>query len=95
MSGAVGVRTDGDNFASLRFERALVEFSKDGDSPACPNSWTWELWFDGSFIEGTSEEASLADSVADATRSIKGIVRELMEIEEYLQAYGAFGEETR
>lgn len=87
------VKTDGDSFASLEHERVLVEFSKDGDSPNCPRSWTWDLWFDGEHIDGTSDEMSLASSVKDATGSIAEIVSELSEMLEYLKAYGAFGRE--
>lgn len=90
---SVKVKTDGDMFASLEHERVLVELSKDGDSPNCPRSWTWELWFDGAAIDGTSEEASLATSVKDAAGSINQIISELTEVRDYLVAYGAFGRE--
>ena len=94
MTANIRVKTDGDNFASLEHERVLVEFSKDGDSPNCPNSWTWGLWFDGCAIDGTCEEASLAASVKEATASIGQIKRELSGVIDYLTAYGAFGREV-
>ena len=92
MSAEVKVKTDGDNFASIEHERVLVEFSKDGDSPNCPNSWTWGLWFDGCEIDSTCDEASLAKTVRDTVSSINGIVKELEAVADYLTAYGAFGE---
>ena len=60
MAEPVKVRTDGDNFASIEHGRVLVELSKDGNSPSCPSSWTWELWFDECAIDGTCDEAALA-----------------------------------
>lgn len=90
---SVKIKTDGDNFASLEFERVLVEFSKDGDSPSCPNSWTWGMWFDGCAIDGTCEEMSLAASVKDATRSIIGCIQELATMRDFLAAFCVFGEE--
>lgn len=89
---SIRVKTNGDDFASLEFERVLVEFSKDGDSPNCPNSWTWQRWFDGCAIDGTCDEASLATSVRDATASIIEEIKELATIRDFLVAYGAFGE---
>lgn len=85
------VRTDGDMFANLECERALIEFTKDGDSPACPNSWTYELWFDGNLIENNTLEASLAGNVATAIADIGGVISELSGLRDYLIAYGAFG----
>lgn len=89
---SVHVKTDGDSFASLEFDRILVEFSKDGDSPNCPNSWTWHMWFDGCAIDGTCDEMSLSASVRDATGSIIGCIQELAAMRDFLAAYGVFGE---
>lgn len=89
----VKVKTDGDDFAMLEHERALIEFTKDGDSPNCPRSWTFGLWFDGKYICGTADEASLAKTVEEATDSISAIINELTTIRDYLIAYGAFGKE--
>ena len=88
---SVEVYTDGDNIARLECGRALVEFSKDGDSPSCPNSWTWGFWFDGDCILGTSEENALSLAVDDATNEIGRACGELAALVEYLIAYGAFG----
>lgn len=93
MSSKVKVKTDGDYFAFLEHERVLVEFAKDGDSPNCPRSWTWGLWFDGCAIDGTCDESSLAASVEEAMSSISGIIGELSVMRDYLMAYGAFGKE--
>ena len=91
MSG-VKVSTDGDNFASIEYNRAIVELSKDGDSPSCPNSWTWTLYFDGCGIDGCEEEMSLAECVKDATMCLIGIADEIKTVVNYLKAYGAVGE---
>lgn len=90
---AIKVKTDGDSFASMEHERVLVELTKDGDSPNCPRSWTWGLWFDGSYIDGSIDESSLASSVEDAMGNISKIIRELSAVRDYLMAYGAFGKE--
>lgn len=87
------VKTDGDTFASLEHERVLVEFSKDGDSPNCPRSWTWDMWFDGEHIDGICDEMSLAGSVNCSVESIDGAIGELTEMRDYLRAYSAFGRE--
>lgn len=93
MSG-VTVKTDGGGyFASLEHERVLIEFNKDGDSPNCPWSWTWRMWFDGEYIDGAIDEASLSATVEDAVLSIDAIIRELSTMREYLVAYGVFGKE--
>ena len=92
-SSGVSVKTDGDSYASLEHERVLIEFSKDGDSPNCPRSWTWGLWLDGEPIDGVCNEASLAASVKEATKSITEIIAELAAMRDYLMAYGAFGRE--
>ena len=89
---SVKVKTDGDNFASLEFDRVLVEFSKDGDSPNCPNSWTWGLWLDGNMVDGTSDEMSLAGSCRDAIENIVGCIKELSTMRDFLIAYSAFSE---
>ncbi len=88
----VDVKTNGDTFAWLECGDVRVEFSKDGDSPACPNSWTWEMWLDGNLINSTCDETSLAEAVKDATGSIAAIMRQLRGMHDYLVAYGAFGE---
>lgn len=90
----VNVNTDaGGYFASLQCGDVLVEFSKDGDSPACQHSWTWGMWLDGNYIDGTIEEMSLARSVKDAVSSIDSIIEDLVSVRDYLNAYGAFGRE--
>lgn len=89
----VKVKTDGDNYVLMECGRAEVEFEKDGDSPACPRSWTWHAYFDGEHIEGCIDEASLAASVWDATNSITQVIGELKAIRDYLIAYGAFAKE--
>ncbi|MBQ3339785.1 MAG: hypothetical protein IJG82_09400 [Atopobiaceae bacterium] len=89
---SVRVRTNGDNFASMDFKRVLVEFSKDGDSPNCPNSWTWGMWLDGNMIDATCDEKSLAASVRDATVNIIEYIIELSTMRDYLIAYGVFSE---
>lgn len=91
--GNVKVKTRDDYFASLEHERVLVEFSKDGDSPNCPLSWTWDMWIDGEHIDGTCEEASLARAVKDAVGSIDETVGELTVVRDYLMAYEVFGAE--
>ncbi len=80
--------------ASLDYERVLVEFLKDGNSPQCPNSWTWGMWFDGDYIDGTCEEGSLHATVKDAIERIDGIVEELMAMNDYLKAYEVFGRDS-
>ena len=87
MQPKVKVKTNGDSFASLEYEGVLVEIEQDGDSPNCPNSWTWGLWFDGEYLEGTSDEASLYESVKDAIASIDEIIGELSVMSEHLKAY--------
>ena len=89
----VKVKTDGDDYIRMECRRAEVEFEKDGDSPACPNSWTWHAYFDGDHIEGCIDEASLAASVWDATERITQVIGELKGIRDYLIAYGAFAKE--
>lgn len=90
---AVRVRTIGDDFASLEHERVLLEMSKDGDSPNCPRSWTWNAWFDGEHVDGTSDEASLHMTVKDVITSLDGIIAEFEGMRDYLRAYEAFGRE--
>lgn len=89
----VKVKTDGDMYASLSHERVLVEFEKDGDSPRCPESWTYSVWFDGDLIDSNVYEASLATNVKEAMSNISGIIKELTTIRDYLIAYGAFAKE--
>ena len=93
MSAPVDVKTDGDAFANLECGAVLVELAKDGDSPSCPNSWTWHLWIDGNHIDATCEEASLAQSVRDVTEAIETAIGDLAGMRDYLVAYGAFGKE--
>ena len=90
MTAKVKVETDNDDYVLLGHERAEVEFEKDGDSPACPNSWTWGAFFDGQPVEGCREEQSFAASVKDATESITDVIDELTAIRDYLTAFGAF-----
>lgn len=90
---AVKVKTSGDDFASLEHERVLLELSKDGDSPNCPRSWTWDVWFDGEHIDGTCEEASLHMTVRDVLKSLDGIIAEFEGMYDYLCAYEVFGTE--
>ena len=90
MSGQVKVKTDGDGFASIEYGMALVEFQKDGDSPNCPRSWTWGLWYDGNLLDATCDETSLSKSVRDATIAIGEVIRELGEVRDYIAAYGVF-----
>lgn len=93
MSDRFRVHTDGDNFASLECGRVLVEFNKDGDSPQCPRSWNWGLWYDGEYLDGTLEEASLSATVAGTIDGIGKVIGELGDMLEYIKAYGAFGRE--
>lgn len=88
----VSVKTDGDMFARFDCDGVEVEFTKDGDSPNCPNSWTYGFWIDGNWITGTGEEASLAESVQDIIGSINELLGDITEIRDFLLAYGAFGE---
>lgn len=89
----VSVKTNGDTFANLDNGLVLVELSKDGDSPNCPRSWTYGVWIDGNYIDGTCDEASLASTVKYAADSMAMIARALKEMSDYLLAYGAFGRE--
>lgn len=94
MSEAVRVKTDkAGYFASIDYERVLIEFSKNGDSPQCPNSWTWDMWLDGEHIDGTCDEASLHTSVMDTIKSIDGIINELKTMNDWLKTYEVFGKE--
>ena len=93
MTPSVKVLTDGDSFAKLECNRVEIEFTKDGDSPNCPRSWTWGLWYDGNYIGGTGEEASLAGSVKDAMTALNEIIRDFEGIRDFLIAYGVFGRE--
>lgn len=88
---SVRVRTNGDDFASLECGAALIELTKDGDSPACPDSWTWYLWYDGQLIDSDILETSIDDSVRTATMGIANVIGELEEVRDYLIACGAFG----
>ena len=91
---AVKVKTDvGGYFASLENDRVLLELTKDGDSPQCPFSWTWDMWFDGEHIDGTCEEASLHMTVKDAIEALDGIIADFEGMRDYLRAYEAFGRE--
>ena len=92
---AVTVRTIGDDFAILEHERVRLEMSKDGDSPNCPRSWTWNVWFDGEHIDGTCEEASLHMTVKDAITSLDGIIADFEGMRDYLLAYEVFGKEPK
>ena len=92
MSG-VEVNTVGDYSTSLECGQVLIEFNKDGDSPACPKSWTHGIWYDGNYIDGCEVEMSLARSVKDAIQEVDKIIREFEAIRDFLTAYGAFGKE--
>ena len=87
----VQVQTNGDDYAVLEHGMAMVELSKDGDSPSCPRSWTWDIWYDGNSLDSTCDESSLAQSVSDVTASLDGIIQELTVLRDYLKAFGAFG----
>lgn len=91
----VSVKTDGDMFASFECGAALVELSKDGDSPNCPNSWTWGLWYDGEYLSGTAEEGSFAESVSEALNEVGTIIDEFRALQEHIDAYEgmAYGNE--
>lgn len=91
---AVKVKAGGDGyFASLENERVLLEMTKDGDSPNCPRSWTWDMWFDGEHIDGMCEEASLHMTVKDVITSLDKTIAELAGMRDYLCAYEVFGTE--
>lgn len=96
-AGTTGARvylnTNGDSFAGIEADAAYVEFSKDEDSPACPRSWTWGLWYDGSYMEGSCDEKSLAGSMTEAIESIGNVIKQLSSVRDYLAAFGAFGKE--
>lgn len=87
----VKVKTDGDNYAILECGMTEVELSKDGDSPACPNSWTWCVYRDGDLLDSTCEETSLVQAVRDAAGALAEIAAELVWMKNYLDACGAFG----
>lgn len=90
----VVVKTDGIGyFASMECGCVLLELSKDGDSPQCPRSWTWNAWYDGDYIGGSCEEASFADTVRDSIASFDGIIGELTAMRDYLASYEAIGKE--
>jgi hypothetical protein len=91
MADKVKVKTNGNDFARLECGRVLLEMSKDGDSPNCPRSWTWDMWFDGEHIDGTCEEASLHMTVKDAIESLDGIIADFEGMRDYLRAYEVFG----
>ena len=91
MNEGVRVRTDGDNYAILECGMTEVELSKDGDSPACPNSWTLRVYLDGYLLDSTCEETSLAQAVMEAAGALAEIAVELVEMKNYLDACGAFG----
>lgn len=87
MKTKVKVKTDGDSFASLEHGRVLIEIEKDGDSPSCPNSWTWSTWLDGEPMDSTCDEKSLHESVSDVITSIQETIEQLSVMSEYLKAY--------
>ena len=89
-AGKARIRTDeGGYFASLEVGRALVELVKDGDSPACPDSWTWGAWYDGERIDGTCEEASLAVAAAGAMDALGAAIDDLAGMRDVLAAWRA------
>ena len=93
MGVPVSIRTDGDMFAVFEADAALVEMTKDGDSPNCPRSWTWGVWYDGCQLEGSCDEASLSSTMTDAIATIGKVIDQLTSVRDYLCAFGAFGEE--
>jgi hypothetical protein len=93
MSEIAVLTADSGDFARLAHERVMLELDKDGDSPNCPRSWTWDMWFDGNYIEGNCEETSLHGCVKDAITSIDAIIGEMRAMRDFLAAYEVFGKE--
>lgn len=90
----VMAHTDGcGDFAQLVYERVMLELSMDGDSPACPRSWTWGMWFDGAYIDGSCEETSLNGCVKDTIRAIDDIMGEMRAMRDFLTTCEIFGKE--
>lgn len=87
----VRVSTDADGFASMTCERALVELSKDGDSPNCPHSWTYAVWFDGDPVVSSCDETTLERCVDAAASAIDEIIAEYSALRDYLVAYARLG----
>lgn len=83
----VRVETNGDSYANLEHGRVYVEIEKDGDSPSCPNSWTWSTWLDGEPMNSTCDEKSLRESMSDIIASIDETIEQLSVMSEYLKAY--------
>lgn len=81
---SVAVKTDGDNFASIEYGMVLVEFSKDGDSPSCTNSWTYGIWYDGQYLDGTSEEMSFAEAMQEVAYALNGIACDVYNAQMYI-----------
>ena len=73
------IYTDKDDFISIQIERVLVEFTQDGDSDCYPNSWTYGIWFDGEYIEGTSDEMSYEDAVIAVEDALVRMIDEVDE----------------
>lgn len=93
MSAKVNLQSNGESFAGIEADAAYVEFSKDESSPACPHSWTWGLWYDGNYLEGSCDESSLDSSMTAAIESIGDVIEQLTSVRDYLVAFGAFGKE--
>ena len=93
MSEVIVRTANSGDFARLEYERVMLDFDKDGDSPNCPWSWMWEVWFDGDYVEGTATEMSLHGCVKDAIASIDDIIAEWKAVRDYLVAYEVFGKE--
>jgi len=84
-----GVKVVANHFVSIEFGGALVELSKDEDSPACPSSWTWLLFYDGNLIDSDSEETSFVDAVLGAAGAIDNVMGDLDVVKGYLLAAGS------
>ena len=94
MSAKVRLDTNGESFAAIEADAAYVELTKDEDSPACPFSWTWGLWYDGNYLEGSCDESSLSSSMTAAIESIGDVIEQLTSVRDYLVAFGACGKKS-
>lgn len=93
MSAKVNLQSNGESFAGIEADAAYVEFSKDEDSPACPRSWTWGLWYDGNYLEGSCDETSFASSMTEAREAVANAIEQLTSVRDYLIAFEVFGRE--
>ena len=85
-------RTDGESFAHMEVERALIELSADGDSPCYPNNWEWCLFFDGNLIDSDCEQKSLTEAGSAAISSMRQAIRELESLASHLSVQVALWE---